>query len=652
MYALIQHEKVSVTNSVIVSGLTQTEVDQDLEEFLVGYGPLSRTLVVDDPISKFHRHTIVEFANSSTMCTLRPLLPMEYTSPTDKGVTFQVQALDSVYTPVTEPLITQSYLSNLKELAMKSGKDFTTLLQELMSEISEAMKETETEGTLVVHPPVKPSVNPHAPATLLCPVSEELVKNLPTVLQPSPLLLRRTLFEPSKSVLIGSPSDNAQRIPISTRSPLTMPLSPSACPVTTGASVMSVLTPDTINPPEVQKLVVEHIVRGGEMATRAISSLKLRTFSGKIPRPNNEADYDTWRSHAELILKDTTMSDLQKSLRIRESLIPPASDVVKRLGPGAEASSYIQLLDAAYDTVEDGDELIAKFINTLQDSGEKTSTYLHRLQAVLNQAVRRGGVAAEEADRHLLKQLCRGCWNTTLLHKLEPLKDNPPSFADLLLLLRGEEDKEASRAIRMKQHLGFAKPRAASCAQNTLAWEEGSGVASLQQQMEELQGQFTTLISSRQEKGSPKPTKAPGKKSSHRKSEPVEVKVNTNRVEVSEISELKKQIANLQTQLARTTKRQSESAAHSRGTATQVEAAPADSDACQPRYSGTTAYRPRPWYCFNCGEDGHIATHCENVSNPAKVEEKKRQLRDAQAKWDHQNNVTDTSPLNRRQSPL
>ncbi|KAJ8377723.1 hypothetical protein AAFF_G00254570 [Aldrovandia affinis] len=80
------------------------------------------------------------------------------------------------------------------------------------------------------------------------------------------------------------------------------------------------------------------------------------------------------------------MPDLQKSLKICESLLPPASDVIKRLGPGAVAVSYIQLLDAAYDTVEDGDELMAKFINTLQDSGEKTSTYLHRLQAVLNQA--------------------------------------------------------------------------------------------------------------------------------------------------------------------------------------------------------------------------------------------------------------------------
>ncbi|KAJ8401388.1 hypothetical protein AAFF_G00386190 [Aldrovandia affinis] len=127
-----------------------------------------------------------------------------------------------------------------------------------------------------------------------------------------------------------------------------------------GSPVLAALTPDALTPPEVQKLVVEHIVRGGGTATRALSSLKLRAFSGQIPRPNNEVDYDTWRSHVELILKDTTMSDLQKSLRIRESLLPPASDVIKRLGPGAVAASYIQLLDAAYDTVEDGDKTLVR----------------------------------------------------------------------------------------------------------------------------------------------------------------------------------------------------------------------------------------------------------------------------------------------------
>lgn len=47
--------------------------------------------------------------------------------------------------------------------------------------------------------------------------------------------------------------------------------------------------------------------------------------------------------------------------------------------------------------------------------------------------------------------------------------------------------------------------------------------------------------------------------------------------------------------------------------------------------------RPRPGYCFQCGEDGHLAVHCENDPNPRRVEEKLRELRDRQAAWDLKN---------------
>ncbi|KAJ8358043.1 hypothetical protein AAFF_G00040990 [Aldrovandia affinis] len=421
-------------------------------------------------------------------------------------------ALDSVYTPTPEPHTTQSYLSDLKDLALKSGKDFTTVLEELMSQISDAVKVTEAEG-----PPVNPMLFP----------------------------LYYVLF------LEGASQEFTHKI----------------------------------------------LENSGESSTSA-------------------------------------------------------SDVIKRLGPGAVAASYIQLLDAAYDTVEDGDELMARFINTLQDSGEKN---IH-LPAPATSSVESSGEKRRcshwRSRPTLIKATMQRLLGQRLLLKLEPLKDAPPSFVDLLLLLRGEEDKEASRAVRMKQHLGSARTQVATCAHSTHVCGEETRVASLQKQINELQGQFTTLISSRQEKESPNFTKTTAKKPPRQTSEPVEARVKTNRIEVSEISELRKQIADLQTQMAtqRTSKRQPERAARSVGAPIQVEAA--DPNASErSRYGGTAANRPRPWYCFNCGEDGHIATHCGNAPNSSKVDEKKCQLRDAQAKWDLQNNVTHTFHLNRKQSP-
>lgn len=147
----------------------------------------------------------------------------------------------------------------------------------------------------------------------------------------------------------------------------------------------------------------------------------------------------------ELILKDPALSDLQCSRKILDSLVPPATNVVKPLGPQALPTAYLELLDSAFGIVEDGDgdELFAVFLNTFQNSEEKPSQYLHRLQTVLTKTLRGGGVSANEADKHLLQQFCRGCWDNVLIAdlQLERKRDMPPPFPELLLQLRVEEDR-------------------------------------------------------------------------------------------------------------------------------------------------------------------------------------------------------------------
>uniref|UniRef100_A0A674NRV9 Paraneoplastic antigen Ma-like C-terminal domain-containing protein n=1 Tax=Takifugu rubripes TaxID=31033 RepID=A0A674NRV9_TAKRU len=115
-------------------------------------------------------------------------------------------------------------------------------------------------------------------------------------------------------------------------------------------------------------------------------------------------------------------------------------------------------LYSVYGSVEDGDELLAKFMGTLQNNDEKPSDYLNRLQ-VASAVVRRGGIAEGERNRYLLKQFCRGCWNDGLIAdlQLERRTSVPPSFAEVVLLVRTEEDKQASKHDRMKKHLGLHK---------------------------------------------------------------------------------------------------------------------------------------------------------------------------------------------------
>lgn len=82
------------------------------------------------------------------------------------------------------------------------------------------------------------------------------------------------------------------------------------------------------------------------MCTR--SSHRLCVFSGRVPHLQHEVDYDTWCSGADLIMKDPSISDIQRSCLILDSLLPPAADIVKHVSLDQPPDIYINQLDSAY----------------------------------------------------------------------------------------------------------------------------------------------------------------------------------------------------------------------------------------------------------------------------------------------------------------
>lgn len=290
----------------------------------------------------------------------------------------------------------------------------------------------------------------------------------------------------------------------------------------------------------------------------------------------------------DLLLKDPAISDLLRSRKIFESLLSPAADMVKHLPPETPPTSYLQILDSTCGTVQDGDELYAKFMDMFQDSGEKPSAYLQRLQVTLNMAMKRGGVKATELERHLLNQFCRGCWDNTLISELQlkQRKSHPPSFAELLLLLRTEEDREAAKAQRMKLHL-CSKARAGAYAQYAQC------VIPCDDRVDKL----TTIT-----------------------------------------QQLTQQLADIQKQLASLTAAQS----GQRQSTSHVNKLSEGHKTNKTSLSSQKATAPRPGYCYNCGEDGHIKPHCDNDPNPSLVAEKKKQFSDKQKKW-HQSTLNKPS---------
>lgn len=529
----IENCGVNVSLSVIVSGVTNTESDEEIIDCLKRYGSIKTNIYVDDPKSIFYKNLIVEYTYQSAITALIPLLPYTYPSTVDPDLTFYVKLLASECPATAGVRNPPDYINQLKIMADHSGENFEDVLKEVMSQLSEHLEHC---------------------SDLEEEASVQIVETTPSL--------------PGQQ---GSPPEqNVQPVPAPSHS---VPDQQGSLP----RPQRLTLSASDLNPTEIQKVVVEHIVKTDDLSAHALPSFRIRPFSGKSPRPNNETDYETWKSHIELLLADPNLPPRHVTRRILESLFSPAADVVRGLGPDTFPKVYLEVLDSAYATVKDGDELFAQFLNTQQDPGEKPSAYLQRLQLTLHTVVKRGGISSAETDKHLLKQFCRGCWDPVIDKlQLELKKSKPPSFSELLLMLRTEEDRQLTRENLMKKHLTASKQRVHVHSQSACSCghpDNNKAINELKQQMQKLQSQLSALLAQRSNS-----------------SKPVPAQNRSLRPEKPAVS------------------------------------------------SSTSTNRPRPGYCFKCGEDGHMSASCNNTPNPTLVQQKKRLLQQKQQAWDNNNN--------------
>uniref|UniRef100_A0A8C6M378 CCHC-type domain-containing protein n=1 Tax=Nothobranchius furzeri TaxID=105023 RepID=A0A8C6M378_NOTFU len=541
---LVALSGIDISQSVMITGVSNTKADNEILDHLRTYGNLNRHFYVNDPTSTFFKNLISEFVDTTAFTSLEPLLPYTYCSKTVADRVFCITALACEYAATEDSSISPpNYLKELKHIADRSGHRFEDVLKTVMRQIGQHLHEAgaDDDGKSEHEYDEEGGVNEENE------VEEEEERALE---QQKP-------FSPS-----------ARRV--STDQQGARPRKSQ-----TGPAPRVSLTAHSLNPPEIQRVVVEHVVRNQDVS--ATTSLRLRAFSGRVPKPCSEADFESWRSQIDLLIADPSLSALYVTRRIIESLLSPAADLVKGLSSNTLPSVVLSVLDSAFGTVQDGEELYAQYLNILQNPGERPSAYLQRLQLTLSTVVKQGGLAAADMDKHLLKQFCRGCWDNTILTKLqlEQQKNNPPPFSDLLLWLRTEEDRQTAKESLMRKHIGLSKQKANIQSQSTCSC--GHSTAS------------------------------------------------------EELKEMKKQLQTLQQQMSQLL---------SRKNSTESKFKPRQNN---PSHSSPQANtKPKPWYCFNCGEDGHISSSCNNRANPSLVEQKKKQLRKKQQEWD----AKTTSSLN------
>lgn len=344
---------ITIPNAVLVEGISVTVSYEEALDFLKQYGSIEKTEIISESDSEFDDTLIVEFSSGAAVKALEPSLPYTLVS-SDQTATFYISDLSTVGTAHVAKSKTSSYMSELQNLAKLTGKDYEEVLKAMMTQIGLSI------AALQIPPQVK---EPPKDAEATTPPPEPLVRNPPPV--------------PLPAATVSAP-DNA--VP----SPGSGPRSRTSGPTPQPGAPPPISNLD-IHPPEVQRYVVEHIVKSEDNATH---HQRLRVFSGRVPRPPHEADFETLRSGVDLLLKDLSVSDLQRSRIVVDSLLPPAADLVKHLSSDTLPTVYLDTLDSAYGTVQDGDELYAKFMDTFQNAGEKPSTYLQRLQVSLNASCR------------------------------------------------------------------------------------------------------------------------------------------------------------------------------------------------------------------------------------------------------------------------
>lgn len=325
---------------------------------------------------------------------------------------------------------------------------------------------------------------------------------------------------------------------------------------------------------------------------------RLRTFSGNSPTPAGEESLDHWLEQARLMIEECDCSEREKRKRIVESLKGPALEIIQAVrlnDPEASPECYVEALESAFGTPVSGEDLYFAFRSLHQQPGEKLSDFLRRLERSLTTVIQKGGLPSYRADHARIDQLIRGATGSDMMLlnlRLRERKEKPPTFLKLLNEIREEEEYETARH-KLNTTVRQVKVKEDS---STKAAE----VQELKAEIKELRTELTEIMKKQTDR--------------HTESKFTPAKKTVDPERDSEVQMLRKQVQQLQNQL----------------TVMSVSHSPVTTDPKKrnEKVRPNTTAKPHTvrdsesYFCYRCGENGHIATHCTAPENSAKVIQK------------------------------
>ena len=131
--------------------------------------------------------------------------------------------------------------------------------------------------------------------------------------------------------------------------------------------VKNILQPQEVVPPEIKKMVVEHVITDREKPS-TVSRRKLRLFSGKKPVPAGEVSFVTWRIQVQQLIDGTEIADAEKRRCIADSLLLPALNLIRNLPSRTTSNDMLRKISKVYGLTKSADEMMFDFFTGQKDT--------------------------------------------------------------------------------------------------------------------------------------------------------------------------------------------------------------------------------------------------------------------------------------------
>ncbi|XP_048884939.1 paraneoplastic antigen Ma1 homolog [Brienomyrus brachyistius] len=353
-------------------------------------------------------------------------------------------------------------------------------------------------------------------------------------------------------------------------------------------SMFTSLSTSATSPESIIRAMGEVLEKSAKQSTDSSSYRRLRVFSGISPTPVGEETVEHWLEQAQLMISECECSEKEKRRRIMESLRGAAFEMIKAVrlsNPDASSKEYVDAIESAFGSSESGEDLYFAFRMLRQQTGELLSDFLRRMEMTLSQVVKRGGLAHSHMNRARVEQLIRGAVQSDIMLlqlRLRERKEDPPTFLTLLNEIREAEEIEAARH------------KIDASVKQVKFQSEGSTSPSV---VQELKAEICEL-KARLGEVSKEPT-LPTKLSEDKKK--TLTKCSDNGGE-SEMQFLKQQVEQLQQQI------------------TVMKVGKSTENAPENVSVKSQSVMSRDdFFCYRCGEDGHLSAKCQAAENPSQV---------------------------------